>query len=53
MSTENYGLAVVCFQVYYAAVSGKHTKIYPEPPIAEVFIYESDYDDEYQYSGNA
>ncbi len=34
-------------------VSGKHTKIDPEWPIAEVFIYESDYDDEYQNRGNA
>ena len=32
----------------YAAVSGKHTKIDPEWPIAEVFIHESDYDDECQ-----
>ena len=30
----------------YAAVSGKHTKIDLEWPLAEVFIYESDYDDE-------
>ena len=37
----------------YAAVSGKHTKIDPEWPIAEVFIYESDYDDECQNRGNA
>ena len=28
----------------YAAVGGKHTKIDPDWPIAEVFIYESDYD---------
>ena len=32
----------------YAAVSGRHTKIDPEWPIAEVFIYESNYDDECQ-----
>ena len=37
----------------YAAVSGKHTKIDPEWPIAEVFIYESDYDDECQNRRNA
>ena len=30
----------------YAAVDGKPTKIDPDWPIAEVFIYESDYDDE-------
>ena len=28
----------------YAAVDGKPTKIDPDWPIAEVFIYESDYD---------
>ena len=28
----------------YAAVGGKHTKIDTDWPIAEVFIYESDYD---------
>ena len=28
----------------YAAVGGTHTKIDPDWPIAEVFIYESDYD---------
>ena len=28
----------------YAAVGAKHTKIDPDWPIAEVFIYESDYD---------
>ena len=35
-----------CFQLdkRYAAVGGKHTKIDPDWPIAEVFIYESDYD---------
>ena len=37
----------------YAAVSGKHTKIDPVWPIAEVLIYESDYDDECQTRGNA
>ena len=37
----------------YAAVSGKHTKIDPEWPIAEVIIYESDYDDECQNRRNA
>ena len=37
----------------YAAVSGKHTKIHPEWPIAEAVIYESDYDDECQNRGNA